>query len=714
MTDDLSPEIPKNSRRGRRRVWLMLGVLGGVVGALIVFLPSILETRVARSMIQTRLDARLAPGRVVIEGFNFSWSQPTGLRNLQLQDPRGHVVLESGKARLDRGLWSLITESDRSTTLVLEEAEIAITRGAKGEVDLLQAVAKLFEGDPRIKPGVRIEAPNARFRFTTPELAPIDARADIVLDFPVHGEPWTWELQLRDLGDATRRCFIEGYRGRPVPGDLNPPPFLVTLRPEGWPLAGRVGARDFSFQLNGHQNIGFDQRSGGWRTDGGLELSGIDIDDLPGLPNTMIELSYEPLLVDGTPDGPHRLSLKASTTSPLPEGIPLGGLHLEVVAEHDPATDLLVVRDGRIFSGEQVIEARGQVTALSTNSPHLEFSAASSIQGDWLDRMVSRAIGLETKLEGERIDAQLAGIVDPAARADPLSHLSLVARLSVDSAEALGLRAGAMELVARNESGRLVLAPIETTLNNGLVRVLPEVLRDDEGEWVLRLSEGSAIDGAEVNEQLSSEVLAFAVPVLERATHPTGRVSALVNRAEIPIGPGSAGRSPEVEATIVFDQVEFGPGPMAASILALIGREDATLRLDQPVVALIADRRVQTKGFAIPIGNATAFELEGSVGFDRSLDLTARLPITRRMLGNVPIVSDIFGDLAIEVPIGGELGNAKLDKLAFNEQLRGFAAELAERGASGGLKGVFNLLDRLRERRIQRRESMRPGTEDAP
>lgn len=714
MTDDLMPGTPKPApRRFRRlRIGALIGL--GAVAAGLAFLPALLETGPARAWIVARINDRLAPGRVGIEAFDFSWTGPTRIRRLRLFEPGGEVVVEADSARLDRSLWSLIRRPNAPSTLVLENARFDIERDVDGEVDLLNAVARLFEGDPRTKPATRIEALDAEFHIVTSELEPIDGRGELVLDFPPHGEPLTWQLGLRELTpDMPATLGIDGSRERPVPGHDGPLRFAVTLSAGRWPLGLHVGGRTVTLQMDGHQNVGFDPQFGGYRTDGNLDLRELVGPGLEGLPDLRIESSYEVADLEAGSEQPHVLRVIAYTNSPVTAESLIPGFHLGLTADHDPGADRIVIREATIRSGEQTLEVAGQASGLKTDAPAFEVSATTMLHGDWLDRIVTRALGLETRIEGERIDAQLSGPLEASARIAPLEHWTLAARLSADGLDALGLTTGPFEIAARTEGGEIRLAPIETTLNNGRVRLLPRLIREGDGRFSLGLEEGSAIDGAEVNEQLSREVLAFAVPVLERATHPTGRVSTLIERATIPIGPGSEGRSPDVRATIVFDQVEFGPGPLARSILGVINREDATLRLDQPVVAWIADRRVRTEGFAIPIGNVTAFELEGSVGFDRSLDLVARLPITREMLGNVPIVSDLFGDLAIEVPIGGELGDAKLDKIAFNEQLRGLAAELARRGSRGGLNGVFDLLGRIRDRRIERRESMRPGP-DSP
>jgi hypothetical protein len=493
-----------------------------------------------------------------------------------------------------------------------------------------------------------------------------------------------------------------------MPGDQSTPGLELSVEADDWLIASKSSNSPIQARATGKSSIGFDQKKGGWASSGEFSLAALNIGKSIHVQSATTAWTYEPVNVEGDATTDHAGSFKAQIPS-LGEGVmPEGPVELSVDVAYEPKAARLVAKEGKLSGGGQTIELRGQATELNTAAPLIEFSGQSPLSGELLEGLISQAIGIELLLDGEQLDVQVSGRLDSDALADPLDKLNIAARLSAQSADAVGLHVGPMALTARTENGKFEIAPIDTTLNNGHVRVLPEVTRGADGVLVLKLGEGSMIEGAEINEQLSTELLSFAVPVLERATHPTGRVSASVRHAEIPIGPGSEGRSPDVEAQLVFDTVEFGPGPLAYSILSLLKLENATLRLNQPILATIEDRRVRTTGFAIPIANVTQFEIEGSVGFDRSLDLVARLPLTRQLLGDVPVVSEIFGGLSIDVPIGGDLGKPKLDGIAFNHEVQSMAGELAKRGLSGGVNGVLNLLERIRDRRMQRRQMLRP------
>jgi translocation and assembly module TamB len=147
-----------------------------------------------------------------------------------------------------------------------------------------------------------------------------------------------------------------------------------------------------------------------------------------------------------------------------------------------------------------------------------------------------------------------------------------------------------------------------------------------------------------------------------------------------------------VEGAVVFQDVEFAPGPLAGEILGAIGRRDLSLKLDQPVTLTIADGRINQRGMSIPVGDFTRVELSGWVDFDRKLGLVATVPVTPAMLGNNPLLSDIASGTKVRLPIGGTLDKPEIDREAFSTNLQELAKTLLARGAT---RGAMELLMRL-------------------
>lgn len=152
-------------------------------------------------------------------------------------------------------------------------------------------------------------------------------------------------------------------------------------------------------------------------------------------------------------------------------------------------------------------------------------------------------------------------------------------------------------------------------------------------------------------------------------------------------------------------------------------RGDRTLRLDQPVVLAIVDGKVHQTGLAIPIADVTRIEMEGTVGFDQSLDLRTSVALTDEMFGNAEVLGAIADGVRITVPITGTLDRPKLDKEAFGAELAAMGKDLLGRSAVvGGVQLLQKLLtppdpeaaarrqaerERRREERQQQREERR-------
>ena len=314
--------------------------------------------------------------------------------------------------------------------------------------------------------------------------------------------------------------------------------------------------------------------------------------------------------------------------------------------------------------------------------------------------------------------AQLASRVEPGARlvgkarafraSGPIvgdgskGWKGLDAELGFDltAADVYGMKFGPTPVVLRASRGHLTFDPISTTLNEGHIRLEPEVDLEAPGGPIIRLAKNSNVREARINDEVSRRVLAYVAPILDQATRASGLVSVDLDHAEFPIGPGRS-RQAKVEGAVLFEDVEFAPGPLASEILGAIGRPGLSLKLDQPVTLTIADGRVNQRGMSIPVGELTRIDLAGWVDFDRNIALNATLPVTPAMLGNNPLLSEIVAGTQVKLPISGTLDRPHVDKDAFAANMQDLGKSLLTRGAT---RGAMELLMRL----------ARPRDPDAP
>jgi translocation and assembly module TamB len=311
----------------------------------------------------------------------------------------------------------------------------------------------------------------------------------------------------------------------------------------------------------------------------------------------------------------------------------------------------------------------------------------------------------------QAVSALAAELVEPKMRVQgrdrpfhvkgPLFGDSLIAILKgldaefgieLASADAFGLALGPAPIVVRSGGGSVTIDPIETTLNNGKVMLKPALDLDVARGIALRLQRGSKIDGAEINDEVSKRVLSYIAPVLNEATHVNGMVEIAVEQAEFPLT-GSADRTMSLTGQVLFRDVVFEPGPFANQLLALAGKPDAPgIRIEQPVQLAIANRRVIQKGLEIPFRRNVKIALEGSVGFDETLDLKASVPIARGTLANSAGLDDAVGGKTMVVPIDGTVSKPRINKQALQIAVRELSRSILKKDLS---KEASKLLDRL-------------------
>ncbi len=191
-----------------------------------------------------------------------------------------------------------------------------------------------------------------------------------------------------------------------------------------------------------------------------------------------------------------------------------------------------------------------------------------------------------------------------------------------------------------------------------------------------------------MNDAVSSRVLAFAAPLLNGATRVNGSISATIDQAVIPLGGDF--KEAKVTGEVLFQDVRFLPGGVFRDLLARVGREEqALVRIDKPISLEIADRRVYQRGLVIPIGKLTQVEMDGWVGFDKTLNLTVGLPVLPTALADVPVLGGIATRSRVHVPIRGTMDHPEVDAEAFKAGMKEMKDTVLQDALPPGVSDLF-------------------------
>lgn len=379
-----------------------------------------------------------------------------------------------------------------------------------------------------------------------------------------------------------------------------------------------------------------------------------------------------------------RFGTRASTDASTGPGVG----SVQFAGRYDRAEDRVALLELEGRSSFGVLTGTGGMTDLAGSR---RFDLQGQVKPDYaaITAWLASAVEPGAKINGGSRPFRLAGVLGGP---DPLG--SVVGEVGFDliQADIYGMKLGPAPVVVRAKDGQILVDPISTTLNEGHIRLEPEIVpRDATGAPVFRLGKNSSIREAQINDEVSRRVLAFVAPILEGTTRASGRVSVDLDRAEFPLTSGRS-KAVQVDGQVVFADVAFAPGDLANDLLGAIGRRDAVLRLDQPVTLTIADGRINQRGLAVPIGGLTRIEVAGWVDFDKNLALTASVPVTSAMLGNNPLLSDIAAGTMVRLPISGTLNRPTIDQEAFANNMKEMGKSLLTRGAT---RGALELLMRI-------------------
>jgi translocation and assembly module TamB len=374
--------------------------------------------------------------------------------------------------------------------------------------------------------------------------------------------------------------------------------------------------------------------------------------------------------------------------------VPKGPLRLALQAGYQPARDRIDLTEVFLSSPYAALEASGQLSDLNGAR---RVDLLGRVTPDWqaINRLLSERVEPRAHVAGRARPVRVQG----SLTGEGLGALEGELGVDLTAADIFGMALGPTAIVVRVHDGRLHLDPIDTSLNQGRLHLVPQIILDDPAGPAVRLGPDSWLADARINDEVSHRVLAFAAPVLDQATRAHGRVSVRLKEATFPISTNPERlKSATVTGAVLFQDTEFVAGPIADQLFDVIGLAVAdrpSIKLEQPVALAIANRRVYQNGLTIPVGKLNSITMDGWVDFDRNLALKASVPILPtkwRDNPRLPVLNDVFGGLRVTVPITGTLAKPEVNREAFNMANQDLGKTLLERTVGGDVVDFFQRL----------------------
>ncbi len=456
----------------------------------------------------------------------------------------------------------------------------------------------------------------------------------------------------------------------PIPGL---PPEAIGLGPEGAKLSG-VGRTDVLLQVTAVLvgDLGaFDRLLSAW--------SGSAPKGLAGAWSSRVALARA---ADGNLNFDGKIDVPNITAPGL-----TGPVAIKLKGGYSPKLDYLDLATVDLATGLGHAAVVGHLGEATTRKL---MDITAMLEPNWtaVDRIVATSVEENARLRANIRPIRLNGSIQGDTLAQKLAGISGEVGLDLTMAEAFGVNLKPAPVVLKLGGGKAVFDPIVTAMNDGPVLIQAHFRLDDAGGVWLQL-DPCRIEKAGINEAVSNSILAYVAPVLAKSTKVTGQVTVALNSGSVPI---TADGLMALDGAVAFQNVVCDPGPLGTELNAITGRGTSTIKLDQTMIVQVQNGRVRQTGLSIPIGGGTAVAIEGSVGFDETLDLKASIPLTARLLGLDPKLAKVPAGKVIAIPIGGTFARPAVDrqalKVAFREAARSMAGKELEAEAG-------RLLDRI-------------------
>jgi translocation and assembly module TamB len=380
----------------------------------------------------------------------------------------------------------------------------------------------------------------------------------------------------------------------------------------------------------------------------------------------------------------------AGSSSPVGQG---GSVVLGVKASYKPGADQLDLAELGLRAPYIALEGAGVVRDL-TSRPEVELQGELSPDWDAIRTLLAQKVEPNARIAGRPRAWRISGPIASVPAFDRLGSLQGELGVQIDALDVFGMRISDVPVVARAADGRLRIEPIDGSLNGGPLHLEPELVHGKNGSIWLHLGPESRLTGAIINDEVSHRVLSYVAPVLDGATRVQGRVSVEMADAVLPIAAGPD-EFAMIKGNVLFDNVRFMPGPLADQLLSVFQKERKPLAvIRDPISVRITGRKVYQEGLVIPVAKVASIGVDGSVDFDRKLDLVARFALNAPQ-APVPVLSPILESARFELPIRGTLDKPKVDGAALKERWKSVGIDFLGDTMEAGVNGVRKLLEGL-------------------
>jgi len=378
------------------------------------------------------------------------------------------------------------------------------------------------------------------------------------------------------------------------------------------------------------------------------------------------------------------LSPFALTSETLP---PISEDHVKLKADlkRSPGGKVLTIENIQLNSTPFSLSAAGNLDQAG-NAKKLDASGSINLDLKMLSPYLQKIAGPQITITGKGDNPFKLKMVSGATHwTDALKQTDFTGAIRADSIDAFGLGIAATEVPLRiaNETA---VAELAATANGGQLKLQPKIDLRKEPYMLSLPPDSTILKDVEITDAMAEGLMSKIHPVFQGAVQARGHVDLHMQHFKWPLDNKDRDKT-AFAGTLRLKGVRVNSTNLLAGLLELVGIRDNEMNFGDLDIDFVArNGRIETSPIRLEI-DGYPIELRGSVGFDKSLDYTAKLPITRKLVGKKAY--RYLEGVTIDVPIRGSASEPDIDESSMQKATAGLAEQALQKSLEKGVQNIF-------------------------
>jgi len=366
---------------------------------------------------------------------------------------------------------------------------------------------------------------------------------------------------------------------------------------------------------------------------------------------------------------------------------------IDADVKRSPDGQQMTVDNFKVNSNALTLTAQGKLEQSGKNKI---FEASGTVTPDLslVSEYLKKTGNTPVEITGKKATPFTIKLVSDGDRwEDPLQHLNFTGALHADSVKAYGLSLTPKDIPIRlvNASAD---AKLESPANGGTLAMQP-IIDMRKKPYILSFNKNvDILKEIKITQGLIDGLLATLHPSFKDAVMPQGILGLSMESFEWPLSE-TGKNSASFAGTLQLNGIRLNATPFLSQLLDMMGIKEREILMKDQRIDFKADKgRVSCSPITLDAGEYK-LTLQGSMGFDETLDFIARVPVTPKMVGKDAY--QFLKGTTIKVPIGGSVNKPKINQAAFQHATGDLLQQVMQKNVEQGVQDIFKNLFKKKE-----------------